>query len=299
MKAFFTILCSAMLGIAVTSCEKPILDENETNRQEQTKDQKGNVVIRVSDFRLIPADEATRAVVDITTYCTRLNFVVYKDGVKVEGRSQMAGDSDFGETTMSLEPGTYKLLVLAHSSNGGNPTLTDPENIPFTNALGFTDTFCYYDDIVVTNEPKTHEVMLNRASTMLRFNITDEAPSNLKYMQFYYTGGSGVLNAVTGFGGSVNSQQKVLINVENSIDDLPPLKIYTFLQEDEGTLDVTVTAMDADKNTIIERKFENVPVKRKMVTDYTGTFFNHFNDNTFSFKAETDWQVYQQHTFSF
>ena len=302
MKAFYPILCGIALGVAISSCEKPILDEDEaqTSQQEQPKNEKGNVIIRVSDFRLVSADEATRGVVDITSYCTRLNYVIYKDGKKIDSRSQMQGDDGYGETTMSLEPGTYKLLVLAHSSSGGNPTLTDPENIQFTNKLGFSDTFYYYGDITVANQAQEHDVILTRASTMLRFNITDELPANLKYMQFYYTGGSGVLNAVTGYGGLVNSQQTVLLNVSSFVGaELPPLKVYTFLQEDEARLEVTVTAMDADKNTIVERKFENVQMKRNMVTDYTGSFFDHHNDNTFTFKAETDWEVYQQQTFSF
>ncbi|MBR1934243.1 MAG: FimB/Mfa2 family fimbrial subunit [Prevotella sp.] len=286
-----------LAALAAFSCEKPILEENETEPTQQEQNQKGNLVLRVSDFRLVSAD-ATRGVVDITEYCSRLNFVVYKDGKKVDSRTQTKGDSNFGETAMTLEPGTYKLLVLAHSSNGGNPTLTDPESIHFTNALGFSDTFYFYDDIEVTSQQQTHEVTLTRASSMLRFIINDEVPSNLKYIQFYYTGGSGVLNAVTGYGGLVNSKQEMLYNVDG-YTQLPPLRVYTFLQEDEAKLDVTVTALDANKNTIVERKFENVPMKRNMVTEYSGSFFDHSSENSFTFKAETDWEVYQQSTYAF
>lgn len=286
---FKGLLAIALLG-SLSACEKPILDEEEeesTTTKEQGSNKKnnnGNVVIRVTNFNLTPI---TKAVVDLTTYCTRLNYVLYKDGKKVVGKSQMEGDANFGEMTMTVDPGTYKLLVLAHSSTKGNPTLSDPENIQFTNALGYSDTFFYYDNLEVTSEPKTHELMLTRASSLLKFIITDEIPENVTHIYIYYTGGSGVLNAVTGYGGNVNSRQEKNANIQGYSSPLP-IRIYTFLQSDEGYLDVKVEAQDANNNTVVlSREFEHIHMKRNTVTEFEGSFFSH--ENSLTLLADTAW----------
>lgn len=288
---FKGLLAIALLG-SLSACEKPILDEEEEESTTTTKEQgsnkqdsKGNVVIRVTNFNLTPI---TKAVVDLTTYCTRLNYVLYKDGNKVVGKSQLKEDADFGEMTMTVDPGTYKLLVLAHSSTNGNPTLSDPENIQFTNKLGYSDTFYYYGDLEVTSEPKTHELTLTRASTLLKFIITDEIPENVTNIYIHYTGGSGVLNAVTGYGGNVDSRQEKNAKIQGYSSPLS-IRIYTFLQSDEGYLNLKVEARDANNNNnvVLSREFEHINVKRNCVTEYEGSFFSH--ENSLTLLADTAW----------
>lgn len=290
-----TRLMAFMLMGGLTACEKVVLDEeNTTNEQTQntnntsgkTDQDKGkyNVVLRVSNFNLVPI---TRDVVDLTTYCTRLNFVVYKDGEKVKGKSQLKEDGNFGEVKFLLDPdNTYKLMVLAHSSIGGNPTVSDPENIQFTNMLGYSDTFCYYGDLEVKSEETIHEVTLTRVSSQLCFTITDEIPAEVTHMIFNYTGGSGVLNAVTGFGGNVNSRQEKNVNIVGYSAPLP-IHIYTFLRENEGSLDVKADAVDANNKVVMSRTFTDIPMKRNTVTEYKGSFFSH--EQGFSIKGETEW----------
>ena len=294
MKNKSRIICGVLLMAAmiVSSCEKMVVEEEEA--PVSPKAGKGKVTLRVAGFNIVPFD--TRAVVDLTTYCTRLNYVVYKDGNKVASKSQLKEDGNFGEVTMSLEPGTYKLLVLAHSSKGGNPALSDPENIQFTNSLTFSDTFYYYGDLEVTSEDKTHDISMMRATSLLRFIIEDNIPSDVKYLHFKYTGGTGVLNAVTGYGGNVNSQQEMWYAASG---DTPlTLSLYTFLKGDEGSLQVTVQAMASDMKTVIaEKTFTNVPMKRNMVTEYRGSFFTVSSSNSFSLTAETEWEIYQSFTY--
>lgn len=301
LKTCLSILTAAFLLTGLTACEKAIMEEEEVieNSKQQVsnnKTAKGNQTIHVSDFHFVPYTQqlsaentgATRAVIDLTTYCTRLNYVVYKDGKKVDSRSQLKEDGGFGEVTMTLSPGTYKLLVLAHSSRGGNPTLSDPEHIQFTNALGYSDTFSYYDNIEVTSESKTHEVILTRNSSLLNFIVEDEIPENVAKIHFFYTGGSGVLNAITGYGANVNSKQERLYNITGLTAPLS-LPIYTFLQEDEGKLEVMVTAQDANGNTVKTRKFSDIPMKRNSITEYKGTFFDHDSNNNFAIKGDIEW----------
>lgn len=286
MKNQKNALWAALLvsSIALTSCEKAIIDED--NAEPQTSQEaNANVTIRISNVKQVGYNQQTRALVDITGYSSRLNFVLYKDGEKVKSLSQMQGDEGYGQVAFSLMPGTYKVLVLAHSSKG-NPTLADPEAIKFDNSISYSDTFYYYGDITVGYQAATHDLTLTRATSLLRFIIDDELPTDLYRIKLLYTGGSGVLNAVTGYGGNVDSRQEKLYRVDGYTAPLT-LPIYTFLQEDEGTLNVTVTAMDESNNVILERKFTDIPMKRNMITEYRGAFFEH--DNAFTLTAETDW----------
>jgi hypothetical protein len=199
--------------------------------------------------------------------------------------NQKQDEEGYGQVSMKLMPGTYKVLVLSHSSKG-NPTLTSPESIRFGKDISYSDTFYYYGDIEVGSEAKTHDLILVRVSSLLRFIIEDEIPENVVRVRFFYSGGSCVLNAVTGYGHSSDTEQEKLYNIEGLSAPLT-LSLYTFLLQDEGKLNIKVQAEDKNNNVVLERNFSDVPVKRNMITEYSGAFFEH--DNGFSFKAETEW----------
>jgi ABC-type uncharacterized transport system ATPase subunit len=64
-------------------------------------------------------------------------------------------------------------------------------------------------------------------------------------------------------------------------------KVWTFLKEDDGWLDVTVEALNANKQVILSRQFTDIPMHRNTITEYKGSFFA--NDQTLNFTAETEW----------
>jgi hypothetical protein len=305
-KHFSLLIClGAAVLLGLTSCEKADFDDEDTPATEEpttaepVDEGDANLVIRVSNTRVFPFEKRNaprRAVENLVDYCSRLNFVIYKDGEKVVGKSQLKGDADYGQVALSLTPGTYKLMVLAHSSYGGNPVVSDPENIQFTNKLSYSDTFYYYGDIEVTKEAKVHDIVLLRATTRVNFTINDELPAELATIEFFYTGGTGVLNAVTGYGADVNSQQTKRYNVTGYKAPLS-MSIYTFLKGDTGKLNLRVSALDKDDNVIMQKEFENVPVERNKVTEMEGDFFVTESQNTFSLTGETGWDVLQHLTY--
>ena len=247
-----------------SSCEKMNIGD-----QESVVDYYGepNLVLNV----ITTGNEAmTRADGDI--FWTRLNFVVYQNGKKVKGVNQAIGDDDYGKASLTLEEGTYQVLVLAHSGDG-NPTLSSAEKIQFTNAIGFTDTFYYYGTITVTSEPKTHNITLNRVTAMLRFIINDDMPANVSNLKFYYTGGSGALNATTGLG-CVDSKQTVVIVVDLATLTKPyTFDLYTIPREATASLNLTVTAYDEAQTVVHERTFKDVEVQTNKITEFVGDFF--------------------------
>lgn len=257
----------------LASCEKMMMEEaggqgtNSTNH---------NVVIRVADMDAGWDGANSRAQVPISEVCSRLQFAVYKDGSRVKSENQIVGDGSFGVLSLQLEPGAYQLLVLGHSG-AANVTTTKPEKLQFTNptasnGTGFTDTFYHYGDMVVSSEGAQVDISMKRATSMFRLKTNDGKPGNVKKFQFYYTGGSGALDAITGLG-CVNSKQTVPVTLEDSLTGRPlTFEMYTILRQESAVVTFTVTAYDDSDNVLYTKEFK-AQMRRNCITQYTGSFF--------------------------
>lgn len=253
----------------IVSCEKPLLDEEELEEVD------GNLKVSVYEMEKTPFGNSTHEVnsssnrAAASLVCTHLNFAVYTmDGTRVKQVNQTSDTSNFGKAGFQLEEGDYLLVVVGHSS-GGNPTMTDPTCIKFTNSQGFSDTFLCSAVVSIGDEPVEKSVSLDRIVSLCRFVITDDFPADVKKMRFYYTGGSGAFDATTGLG-CVNSKQDVKFDVTA---EQKQFDLYTFLHDTEGTIHLTVTAFDASGNIYAEREFD-VPMHQNYITWLTGAFFN-------------------------
>ncbi len=271
------------------SCEKPSFDSDVESQMV------GNLTVSVNQIERTPFSSFTRATVPVAEVCTRLNYAIYDmGGTRVKQVNQVAGDANFGTTGFQLEEGTYQLVVVGHSSSG-NPTMTDPTAIKFTNANGFTDTFLYNENITIGEEPIDKQITLNRIVALCRVVITDDFPSEVKKMRFYYTGGSGAFDAATGLG-SVNSKQDVKVDVDGSQKQFD---LYTFLHDTEGTIHLTVTALDANGSELYHREFD-VPMEQNYISWLTGAFFAEGGSSSsasISITANTDWAGDKHFTF--
>ena len=246
----------------LVSCEKAVFSE-ETDGNEP----KGNLIVNVFEIEHTPFSALTRTALE--DVCTRLNFAVYQqDGTRVKQVNQQKGDTGFGSASFQLAEGNYQLVVVAHSSKN-NPTMTNPKKIQFTNATGYSDTFLYSCNVTIADETVEMNVSLDRIVSLCRFVLTDDYPEEVTQMKFYYTGGSGAFNATTGLG-SVNSKQTVIFDIT---EDQKQFDLYTILHDLEGTIKLTVTALDANDNVFNEREF-NVPMYWNQITWLSGAFFN-------------------------
>lgn len=250
------------------SCEKMVVDEEEQNQQPSIEID-ANLILKV-------VASGTRG--DSAPWTT-LNFVVYQGGSKVKGITQKEGDEDFGEVGMKLTPGTYQVMVLAHSSSS-NPTLSDPSNIKFSNSDGFSDTFIAYQDVTVEAMAKTYEVNVLRASAMVRFKTKDAKPAEAKRVKLHYEGGSGSINVLTGYGVD-KSKQYFFVDLPDSLTGKPlQFDLYTFPRDDESTLKLLVSMFDENEDLISYpgtdegvRTFTNIPIKKNQITECSGYFF--------------------------
>ena len=257
------LLVALLVGIFVLcGCEKAI------NLEEIDNAATGNVTVNVYKIENEAFGVSSRGVV--SDVCTTLNFAMYDaGGVRVKQINQKSGDKGFGAVSFELEEGSYQLVVLAHSSDG-NPTMTNLAKIQFTNATKYSDTFLYYANVEVGDEPQTLDITLNRIVSLCRFVVNDPIPEGVAKLQFYYTGGSGAFSAMTGLG-VVDSKQTMTFDVvpgtTGTVYDL-----YTFLHHTDDQVDLVVTALGADGNKMYERSFE-VPMEQRKITRMTGNFF--------------------------
>ena len=276
----FKVLILVLTIWGFTSCEKTIFFDETLGASS------GNLRVRVFEIAKTPFGSLTRTAV--SEACTRLNFAIYDDsGSRIKQINQTASDKNFGTASFQLDEGDYFLVVVGHSANG-NPTMTNPQKISFTNALGYTDTFLSSGDITIAEEPVDIDVTLERIVALCRFVLTDDIPSDVTDMQFYYTGGSGAFSAYTGLG-TVNSKQTVTFDVTDG--SRKQFDLYTFLHELEDNIALKVTALDAEGNTLYERDFD-VPMEQNHITWLTGAFFDSSGSSSTTVTGvtvNTDW----------
>ena len=252
-----------LIVFTIFSCERTITPDDNT-----AGDADGNLRVSVFEIEKTPFASLTRASEPASAVVTRLNFAIYDQaGTRLKLVSQQSGAADFGQASFQLPEGTYQLVVVGHSS-GGNPSMTTPYKIQFTNSQGFTDTFLYYGEVTIGEEGVDLQVSLDRIVALCRFVITDDFPADVKKMRFYYTGGSGAFDASTGLG-CVNSKQDVKFDV---VAGQKEFDLYTFLHDIDGTIHLAVTALDASGNELYNRSFD-VPMEQNHITWLSGAFF--------------------------
>lgn len=270
----------ALCGI-ISSCEAPFVADKEQTASTHT------LTISVFQIEKTPFADFTRTEKEASEVLSRLNYAVFAmDGTRLKQINQTSDQANFGTASFQLEDGNYQIVVVGHSSNG-NPTMTDPKAIKFTNAQGYTETFLYNTNVTISGEQVDLPVTLDRIVSLCRFVVTDDFPATVKKMRFYYTGGSGAFDASTGFG-CVNSKQEVVFDV---IPAQKTFDLYTFLHDMEGTIHLTVSALDASGSEYAQREVE-VPMERNSIAWVSGPFFtgsDPSSSNIASVKVRTDW----------
>lgn len=262
--------------ILMCACEKFTTEESKSNEDAE----KGNVTLHLTS-----CEGAERA-----------SFGIFKAGVKVKTIHQSQSDNNFGTIHPTLSPGIYELVVIAHNGKA-NCTISSPEKITFANNK-VTDTFYYYDTIEVDDTPNTQkEITLKRAVGMFRLHVNDEIPTSAHTIKFYYTGGSSTFNAKTGLG-CVHSRQTESREMATTQKDYDA---YTFPQEGDCKLKMTITVLDAYENTFVNINWQNIPITRDHITQYSGDLFTNTGsdqqESQIIFRFNPKWGGYYNYDF--
>ena len=287
-RVFVHCVCILCTLLSLLSCEKAITDDDSVVSGSPA-DKNANLTVTVFSIEKAPFETFTRAATPASEACTRLNFAIYDEGgSRVKQVNQTSAEADFGKASFQLAEGTYLLVVVGHSSSG-NPTMTAPTKIQFTNATGYTDTYLCCATVTIGEDKLDYKVSLDRITALCRFVLTDtEIPSEVKKLRFYYTGGSGAFNAQTGLG-CVNSKQDVKFDVSASQKQFD---LYTFpYKSTEGTIHLVVSALDASGIEILKQEFD-VPMQQNYITWLLGPFFGDSGSGSTTITGvtiNTDW----------
>jgi len=273
------IIFLLLLAATMTGCEKPIVSDEE----------EGIVTLTFQ-----PTFKDTTRGVSTGNYFSKLNVQLFDaDGEKVfdKVKTQTKDDDDFGSLSLKLQPGTYWVVAVGHSSKN-SATIKSLDLVQFTSSDGekLTDTFCHCSQIDVSRETADYTLPMYRVGAMIQFCLTDtEVPEAFAYFLMEYTGGSANFNPQTLEGNTKSTQSER--RVRNS---LMTHQAFTFpYMAATGSIKMTVSATDTEGTVIRKRVFENVPVTRNRITTYTGHFFEDgdgvFTQSDFGFVVHADW----------
>lgn len=267
------------VGLTLTACEKPVLDIERDD---------GNVHLT---FVPTTHDVTTRGTVSIGDYFSRLAVQLFDaEGNKVfsQSKTQARDDADFGTLSVGLRAGTYTVVAVGHSSPV-TPTIKSTELVQFTAKDGIknSDTFCHYGELTIDEDHTSHELRMNRMTAMITFEFTDAAmPDNYAGLKIDYTGGSANFSPKTGEGCTKSTQSE--LRSKNT----PYVFTFPYLSSD-GTLKVTLNALDKDQNVLTTKVLTDVPVTRNRITKCTGPMFGEGDYNIiqtgFGITVNTDW----------
>lgn len=260
------ILIAFVTALLFVACERYTIEE-ETSGGSSVVD--GNLVVKAECVatKSGETEDGTESL-PLKDRFTRISLAVYQDDVRVDYVNQDNNDKDFGVLSVDLEPGTYQIVVLAHSGHR-SPTTTKLHKISFSNPL--TDVFSYYGEVNITAEASTITAKMTRAVAKIQLNITDEIPDDVSFFSFICKGASVTMDATTQKG--VSSSTKGNVEIEK-IDGVKTYEVYTFVTGDDQRVNLDVTGYTENKDVRGAKKFESVPVSIRKITNITTDFFD-------------------------
>lgn len=273
---FSAVACCAIMS-AFPSCQKAVSDLETTTDDEESL---VKVSFNVSAFAS-STEPFTRAGDNgkpLKDVASRLDFMVFYGNTVAALAHQQASDDGFGTITATLSPGDYTVACVAHNGSG-NATVSTATKATFPDNK-VTDTFACGGNITVDNQTTEHPLQVQRSVACFRLVTTDNIPSNVAKMKFYYLNGSNTLNPQTNLG-SANSKQTVTFDVTSTVGQHGSWDVYTFPKaEGANTMQFQITALDSDGNELYQHNFTSVTMQRNQRTVYTGAFFGGDDANT-------------------
>ena len=265
MKSPKTLLL-IIAALLFAACEKYVAEE-ETQSESQVVD--GNLVVKAECVvtRAGETEEGQEAL-PLKDRFTRMTMVLYQNDVRVDYVNQDNLDKDFGTMSVDLDPGTYQLVVLAHSGQR-SPTTTNCHKISFSAPL--TDVFSYYGDVVVGKEVNKVTVQLTRAVAKIQLTVTDEIPAAVSFFNYIYKGASVSFDPATQKG--VASTTRRNVEVEKA-DGVKTFELYTFVSSDDQTVDWDFAGYSSEKEVLGSKKISNIPVALRNVTKIESKVFD-------------------------
>ena len=262
---------------AIVSCDKVTVDDDPNEGKEMVTFDVMNVdnLLPLGDTSTNPSGASTRAANTSTRAlednCNRISLAIfsYEDGSKVMQVDQTYLDEDFGLFTVWLARGKYYVVLLAYTSKEP-ATIDSPSAVSFYNN-SVKDTFYKYAGINVGATNRSYSFTLQRATSLIRLEITGDIPDTASRLTLKVSSPSLVFNPKDGVGAtSQNVTVGWTISQAKKIYD-----IYVFAMENPQILEaLTYTATGTDNTVIRQLNYENViHIAPNNMTLIKGDFF--------------------------
>ena len=144
----------------------------------------------------------------------------------------------FGQFSLSLPVGSYKMIVLGYGSD--YPVVFNSLTDVTFGEEKTRETFCYTQDVVISNTT-TNDLMatLSRINSRVHVISTDLRPADANIVRITFSAGDKNFNPLTGLA-TANTGYTSRIVVNTALTEVTKSRADIFLTADEQTMDVTI-----------------------------------------------------------
>lgn len=277
--------------IMTASCEKPVITDDETPGEAETPT--GETTTKKFTFTLKGdfSDQwkpVTRGYLQADGKdLTDVWVLDYMGSTLVQQIHQTDNTAeDFGRPVMNLKYGSHHIYFIASRGQGAELD-TDAKTITFSKVL---DTFYKdYEVSVASSSNGNRAVTLDRVVTRLRLTITDAVSAETSTITVtpdtWYYG----LDYLSGDPCEPKTAQPTTLTIPSTDKGKTgiQLNLFGFSQADEWKTDVSITAKDADNQTVSSVRLMDVPLKANRITEYAGPLFG--SEGAMSLSLNSTW----------
>lgn len=307
-KPLFSLICA--VALLFSSCSK----ENTT----APKDEKlYPVTFNLSTFskEIVPMASLKKTVGQIsasTASGTALNeaiqyidYAVYNEsGIKVNHKNSYFNNSNFGRIDDSLPKGKYKIVVAGSTGGVGSLPNDYYSGIYNSGTNGMGDIFLKQFELEVTGEPISQDVELKRIVGKIEIELADDIPASIEEIAYSVKGVGHYL-----YFSDTRTSSGQTVSKSNYYFDYPDMGVgpdynqdfalYFFLQYDQDAIvSVNIRAYDNNRNLVVDKTINDVPVSINKKTILTGRLFDDVGSTkgqSFSISVDDKWNSESNH----
>ena len=283
LKTFRTGLTLTLASLMFVGCTK---EEAVTSSQVEYQDV--NISFFDATIEQI-ATPSTRGGGDesLTNFFKRLDVALIpevKIAEEIYTTSQTSSDENFGNVSMRVPTGNYKLVGVANGRDQ-KANIASAENVTFEGSLIGDVGYIVQPITVNTSNPTATACGLKRAIALFRIKCTDELPLAAKSVVIKMDQNVGfTFNPSTGYCKGTNTTFTYGVNKTDDEDRTNrEFDVYTFITDENITTNVTVIIKNEEGKALNTMKFDNVTLQRNRMTTYQGKLFTAGTSMDFTF----------------
>lgn len=244
-----------------------------------------SVTLTFCPYEMEP-EAMTRAVASIAGVVSRLDVWIYESGSEVTAIHQVSTDDGFGTVTATLDrTKTYTIYAVGHNSDGA-ATLADGL-VSFPSDI-IRESMFYTAELSPASSSSL-SCEMQRIVGKLRIETTDNVPTGASYVTLAVATAA-TKWSVAGVPGEATGRTVRINGMGSMVGQTVALNCYLLSTTDTATeFDIVATLYDANDGVLMQRTFEDVPIRNGYKTTYRGAFFTGAMSASFTVD---DWSEY-------